>query len=515
MSPVTDWFVRPKPAHPMADIDQAKKVISELPVSDSVKALEQICFWLDSIVRTDDFRTDLRFQLTDLLDQAAKVHQRKIGQEYMSGQRLQKVRENTLWATANKFCQLLGASYNRCIDDFQSRVIGSSSTKKQLLVIARTLRALTLQLKWALLRYGQIDDHIWGELGRLYRFAETQRNSTATVEVYPGEHGRSSVRREFLNAMMLSVSSTDSLNLIEQDIAGQAVAHFSSRYVLQDQPSPGCNFLFDLSLRKPPTRVQKGVDLVGDVRYFGAGIATLGLTESIAEIRQKDCVPADLYLGGTSNTGLVREVLEHLALYWSDVPPLRGSERHKVIMRLTVAPSFSGLLNEIEADTDNDSLDFTRTESWIVENASGGGYGAIIPKVMGDWIRVGALVGLKTETGASWRVGIIRRISQQKRVGIQLLSRFANAVVVSSTNSGASTREGGEGDRAVLLSRSPDENGEIKLLLRPDTYKPRENLDIKVRDINYLLRPTKLVERGVDFDCAQFAIIQRVSAQNG
>jgi hypothetical protein len=28
----------------------------------------------------------------------------------------------------------------------------------------------------------------------------------------------------------------------------------------------------------------------------------------------------------------------------------------------------------------------------------------------------------------------------------------------------------GEGDRAVLLSRNPDENGEIKLLLRSDTY---------------------------------------------
>jgi len=179
-------------------------------------------------------------------------------------------------------------------------------------------------------------------------------------------------------------------------------------------------------------------------------------------------------------------------------------------MRLTVAPSFSGLLNEIEADNDNDSLDFTRTESWIVENASGAGYGAIIPQVKGDWIRVGALVGLKTETEDGWRVGIIRRISQHKRVGIQLLSRFANAVMISSTNRDASMQISGEGVRAVLLSRNPDENGEIKLLLGADTYKPRENLDIKVRNINYLLRPSRLIERGVDFDCAQFEIIPRV-----
>ncbi len=173
----------------MADINQAKKVISELPVTDSVKALELICFWLDSIANTNDFRTDHRFQLIDLLDQAAKIHQRKIGQEYLSGQRLQKIRENTLWATAMRFCKLLGASYNRCIDDFQSGSSGSSSIQKQLsVVIARALRALTLQLKWSLLRYGHIDDHIWGELGRLYRFAETQHNSMAAIEIYPGEH---------------------------------------------------------------------------------------------------------------------------------------------------------------------------------------------------------------------------------------------------------------------------------------------------------------------------------------
>jgi hypothetical protein len=206
----------------------------------------------------------------------------------------------------------------------------------------------------------------------------------------------------------------------------------------------------------------------------------------------------------------VLEVLEHLARYWSDLPPSRSSERHKVTMRLTVAPSFSGLLNEIEADNDNDSLDFTRTESWIVENASGAGYGAIIPQVKGDWIRVGALVGLKTETEYGWRVGIVRRISQQKRVGIQLLSGFANAVVVSSTTGNASMQMKGEGDRAVLLSRNPDENGEIKLLLRSDTYKPRENLDLMVRDMKYLLRPSKLLERGFDFDCAQFEIVQGV-----
>ena len=66
-------------------------------------------------------------------------------------------------------------------------------------------------------------------------------------------------------------------------------------------------------------------------------------------------------------------------------------------------------------------------ESWIVENVSDGGYGAIIPAARSDWVRVGALIGLKTETAQHWGAGIIRRVArdqhQQRRVGVQVLSK--------------------------------------------------------------------------------------------
>ena len=62
-------------------------------------------------------------------------------------------------------------------------------------------------------------------------------------------------------------------------------------------------------------------------------------------------------------------------------------------------------------------------------------------------------------------------------------------------------------DLAVLLSRHPNEHGEITLLLRPDTFTPTQNFEMRIRDANYLLLPSKLIEQGDDFDCAQFAII--------
>jgi hypothetical protein len=506
------------PDHPMADIKQAKKLIAELPASDSVKALEEITFWLDSISRTEGFRTDARFELLELLDQAAKNHQRKVGQDYLSGQRLQKFQENKLWTTAFEFWKLLGASYNQCVEEFQSGASGSGAIKKQLpVIIARALRALTLQLKWLLLRYGPIDDRLWSELGRLYHFAETQRNAMATVEVYPGAHGRSSVRHEFLKAMMLGVSSTDGLNLMEQEIAERAVAHFGSRYVVQDQPGPACAFLFDLSMRKPPSRVQKGARSSGHVRYFGAGEAQKGLAELIAETQRKDGVPSDVNLGGNFETKLVLEVLQHLALYWSDTPPARRSERRKVATRLTVAPGFNELLNAIGPTMNGASLDLLSesegTESWIVENASEGGYGAIIPQVKGDWIRVGALVGLQTETANFWGAGIIRRITRdeyhQRRVGIQLLSHATIPVSLTPAGNASSINAGRVGDRAVLLSTKPDRHGEVAALLRLGTFAPGQSLDMRVQDKKYRLIPSRLVEGGEDFDWAKFKVIER------
>jgi hypothetical protein len=56
MFPMSEWFAVTRPNHPMADVRQAKKAISELPATDSVKAIEQICIWLDWIADNFDIQ---------------------------------------------------------------------------------------------------------------------------------------------------------------------------------------------------------------------------------------------------------------------------------------------------------------------------------------------------------------------------------------------------------------------------------------------------------------------------
>src|SRR6266404_1617110 len=267
-----------QPDHPMADLKQAKRLISELPANDSLKALDEVTFWLDSICRDEGFKVNSRYELFGLLDQAARIHQRKLSQEYLATDRHEKFRENKLWTTLFEFWKTLGDGYSQCIRQFQAGAGGSSSIREDLpAIIARALRTLRMQLKWKLLRYGPIDDRVWEEIGRLYLFAESTGMATTAPEFAFDAHTQGSVQQEFLSALMLGVSSTDGLTPLEQ---------------------------------------------------------------LIQEIKTKDSVPSHVNLGGTYEANLVRTVMQHLARYWSNDPPARSSQRRKIATRMTVVHGF-------------------------------------------------------------------------------------------------------------------------------------------------------------------------------
>jgi len=504
--------------HPMADIKQAKTIIADLPPNDAIKALDEITFWLDSISRADGFKVDYSYELYGLLDRVGKVHQRKLSQEYLTTDRQEKFRENKLWTASFDFWKTLGNAYSQCLEQFQAGARGARAVKKLIPAIScRVLRALSLQLKWVMLRYGPIADRVWGDLGQVFFFAENRGIAGEEVEVYPGLHGQSSVQQEFLKALMLGISSTDGLTPVRQEIAERLVAHFGKMYIMQKRPAAGCNYCFDLAMRKPAMRALKRVEVTPTMRYFGAGNALPALRQVMEKTKADGCLPADINLGGAYDTDIVLSVMRHLAMYWSEDPPARHSERRKTATRLTVIHGFQDMLKWLDPVQDAESLDFNvqnaGTESWIVENVSDGGYGAIIPQVKGDWIKIGSLLGVQAERSRFWGAGIVRRITrdeyQQRRVGIQVFSTAIIPVRVAPAGEVSSINVTRDSEAAVLLSTSPDKKGEIAMLLTPGTYVASQTLEMIVRGKSYILIPSRLNESGEDFDWASFKIMQR------
>jgi hypothetical protein len=509
-----NWLTGGKPNHPMADLKKARQLAEELSRYDSFKALDEATSWLDSINRTEGFKVDYRLTLIDLLDRTAKPHQFKLAQEYLDAPRLQKAYENLLWSTYFGFWRMLGTAYLQCIEQFQAGTSGSGAVKKDLPSVAgRALRALTVQLKWILLRYGRIEDRIWRDLGRVYLFAESQGIGARQAAIYPGEHGQSSVQEEFLKALMLAVSAPDSLVPAKLHIAERIVAHFGNCFTLRAKAAPRCGFFFDLSLHQPPARARQGMAAGPMVRFFGPGVAEPALRVLGREIEKKGGVPGEIKLGKSFDNDVVRSVLAHLQQYWSGKPPVRNSQRRELATRFTVVPGFEEILRWIDALMDTSSLEFgdpAVSESWIVFNVSEGGYGAIVPLLKGDWLKIGSLIGFRPETSSGCRLGIIRRVTrdkyEQRRVGIQELGKAAIPVKLSSAGGTTVSDHARRANAGVLLSAKPDKNGEVALLMRAGSFTSKQGFRLQVRDKAYLVSPSALIEGGEDFDWARFKV---------
>ena len=497
--------------HPMANPAQARQIVAALPAQDSTKALEEIGEWLDSLNRADGLKVDRRYESVDLLDGAAQRHQRDVTQEYLSTPRVQKFQENRLWSAGFGTCKELGDAYVRCIKECVSGFDGASAVEKVLpAIVARALHSLALQLKWILLRYGLVDKRIWSHLALLFRLAEEKGISEREIAVYPTPHPRSTVKREFLKALMLPASSLDGLTPVKQQIAERAIEHFADSFVLSAGPK-GCTHGFDLAVPRSPARLVPGVAPSG-LLFFGAGDALAGIERLTEQATARGGSPQGVDLGGSYDKDEVIGVFGHLAQYWSDRPPARGSERRQTAARITVVPGADQVFSVLEPGSSN-PLDFSRNqtaESWIVENVSDGGYGAIVPPQLIDWVRVGALIGMKAEISEYLGIGVIRRITrdahQQRRVGIQVLTKTAVPVTISKANTMSALNFDLREESAILLTVKPDARGEVELLLREGIFDGRDGLDMTVQRRNYRLVPSRIIESGEDFRWVRFKV---------
>jgi len=507
------WMKGTQSDHPLADDKAARELIAELPANDSIKALEELAFWLDSLKTADDLKVGRMVEIVDLIDTAAKNQQRKLSQEYLTGrERLQKFQENRIWTTVFRFWKQLALAYEHCLKRYQAGASGWGAVKSKVpMIVSRGLRAGSLQLKWHLLRYGPVEPGLWGDLCKLYAYADEKGFANSKVKVYPGPFGESTPQREFLKSMMLSISATDSLLPAKLEIAERVVAQFSEFFVMQRQPAKGAHYFVDLEASKSPARMIQRLDMKPGLRFFGPGTAAAELEKLIVTVRADGVVPSYINLGGNYEPDQVKEVLKHLARYWSPVPPARGEERRSSVNKISVVHDFDEIVSTISGNSEDLSFE-TIAETWAVENESDGGYGAILPHARSEWLKVGTLLGVKVEDGAAWGVGIVRRLSsmdeKQRYVGIQVLAKGA-AVVELAPVSSAESRQ-----NAVLLPSNLTETtgtGEMNLLLRMGSYSPQRSFEMRAYERTYLLVPRKLLEGGHDFDMVRYRIMQRAA----
>jgi hypothetical protein len=175
---------------------------------------------------------------------------------------------------------------------------------------------------------------------------------------------------------------------------------------------------------------------------------------------------------------------------------------------------FTAISTMVSSQTDSSPFDES-IEVWTAENESESGYGALVPFTKSDWLRVGTLLGIKREEGASWGVGVVRRISAfdrtQRHIGIQMLTRGAIAVNLMEDSLVADSQVVPVDSALLLLSHAPDSGGaaHMNLLLKPGIFAPANSMQMRVWERDYVLMSGEIVESGEDFDLTRYRVMQR------
>jgi hypothetical protein len=495
-----------KPDHPFADPKEARRLIDALPGNDPVKALEELMHWMESVASTEGFKPEARIQLLLQLDDAAQARVRKLAADYFSAGRPSRFQENRMWTAQHGYWKQAGYAFARAVDLFVQNAKGVEAAKAQLpLLLARALRCFAQHIKWMHMRYGPVDLASWGVFNSVYAYAEARQLAQAKVAAQAGG-GETSPQLEFLKGAMFSASAPDGMLPLETELAERLIARFAPRFVLGSAPAPAFVFWTNLGQAMAPARGSRAPQPGPALRCFGPGAALEEVHALAEQVMVGGKVPPELNLGGSYEPHLVQDVLRHLHLYWSPQPPERKTQRHPVKSRLSVTNGYAGVIGALGG---GDSLDFDNPncEIWIVENVSAGGFGAVVPQVKGDWLRVGALLALQPEGGSNWVLGVVRRVNktagQQARVGIETLSK--TPVVANFAVSGVQ----GVTEQGVLLRNV--ELAEARIVLKPGVFAPAQNLEVAQGARQHVYIPQAVAERGEDYEIARFRELIRES----
>ena len=462
---MASWFkiLDDKPDHPMYDVAEARKLLAGLPKDVPLKALDDITSWLTSVKDTPGFRPDWRIGIIMLLDETGQPLHAELLRQYLAAPHLQDFQGMHLWQGMHGFMRALTEAYAVCVHEYQQAEKKLSDIKEQMPIICvRLLRTVTEQMKLELMRYLDVEQAVWDQLYTHYSFAEASQFADTMVHAYPGRVIHTSPKRELLQAVILHVSSPDTLAPNQIEVSYRISARLVSLFDFKEMPDPDCTYFLDLSKPCAPSHVDDKLQATPTMRFFGA-VRAVPKVEEITHQNERGIIEEERRFGNEFTPDGKLTVLKHLQLYWHKEHPHRHQDRKgisttievvhgfKIISQLVTRIELDQMVNLSEEDTVmlkerskigivDETIDYTR-ETWDILDVSVDGIGGVLPRAAGAWAKIGALCGLKAQNSNLWWVGMIRRMhtdhQNKVHVGIEILAKKPLSVWLRSLGKGA------------------------------------------------------------------------------
>ena len=494
-----------KSDHPLADIKSAQAILENLPKNDAHKSLMELTELIEAVTEHAEFKLDHQFAVLRLIDEAAQPYARKLVREYFTPFEKGKFQENRLWLVLDSFYRHTSLSYYSVFNRFCNAEKGSTAIKAQVpLLCARAVYAMICHLKFACARYGPIDNMIWANLARLFKHAEQLQYLDTPINLYPGMVSSTSVECEMASLLVWYDSGLSALIPLYMHLTERLIARYCSAIEIHTEIGQGSRLCFDLNRPAEPKRINMGATTHPAMRFIGMPTMQAKL-EELMKVLKKNIVPDELNLGGSYEAEVVEKAAQYLLNYVIS-PPIRRNARRMANVTLKVVEGFDKIIDCCPAGLHQFSAE--DPPHWITEEVSVGGFSSTLPPGS-DGIGIGSLLGIQPEGVSHWGVAVVRRLlrddANRLRAGAEILANQVAGVFLNQDGN-----ESEDGQPALWLYAKPGESsGSQLLLMKTDTFSSNHSLKIQLDGKNYLLIPSGLQEKGLDYDLARFKLIEQ------
>lgn len=473
--------------HPLADGDEFQRVLKDLPAMEAAAALDSAAAWYESLIGNSEFRLERCLEIVLQLDEAVLAHTRRLARDYLVTPRQTRADEYRLWQVNHHYWSALADAYGDMLRRYVADDKGASAIKPQLaLLCARHLHACGGRLKWQQFRYGPIAPDLWLGAGAAWLAALRAQVTNLPVKLYANT-GTTTPEAEYLRVLVLHSSSPDNLLPVEIEIAERLISHVLAKFSLTNLARPENVYWVDAAKPLPPTRLARIPEITPTLFFYATGSALSALAQLREYIEKHNALPSEVNFGAQYSPKLVLQVIEHLAMCWAPIPPMRQHERRRIKSRVTVVGRFEAICLHLIGQVDEEG---DPAESWVVEDVSQGGIGAQISLTGKEWLRVGSLVAMQPEGGSNWLLGVVRRFSRETEaigiVGIETVSKNPASFVADSL--GLPT--------PVVLLDPPQEGAKIRVAMSIAAWEEQKRLRVEAGGRSWRLLPTALLETG-------------------
>ena len=433
----------------MTNVGEARQLLAELPEDDPLEALTEISGWMTSFGGTPGFKLGNRLGVAMLLDETGASFHAEVLRRYTSAPHLQDLEGMKLWRAMHEFAIARIELFAVCLRELSQSAKKNETANEQVAVICvRFLRSVIEQLKLELMRYMDVQKEVWENLCWGFQLAEEAGLAETMVIAYPGHVIHSSPQRELLCALVLFESAPGALSSSQVEMSSRIALRLSSFFDLSREYSAETPYMIDLAHPAMPKWIEVKPEVSASMRFFGASRAVSRLEEIIRQ-NERGQVEEEYRLESEFTPEGKLTMLKHLQVYWGKEHVHRYQERHAIHTEIEVVRSLktiSKLVNHFDVDrltnlSEEDAAKLRErsgfglvgeevkyaSEIWPVLDISAEGVGSIVPRASGDWVKIGALCGLKGKNASQWWVGMIRRLKTDMQgkvhVGIRVLTK--------------------------------------------------------------------------------------------